>query len=87
MEVKHFLAYVSLAVAFLVIATAIMLHRTYGMREVIEPTPEWRRVNDARIDRVEKRLDALTTQAREVDNRANNLERMFGELREARHGR
>ena len=80
------LAAACVALAFLAVAAGILLDRTYGLREVVEPTIPWRNATDARLAAVETRLDLLGAQAAEVETRATNLEGLLEALRAAREG-
>lgn len=40
-------------------ALGVLLHRTSTLREVVDATPPWRVASDARIARIENRIDLL----------------------------
>lgn len=53
---------VSVLLAFSVLdglATLALLRRTETLREVVDATPAWRRESDARVARIENRIDLL----------------------------
>lgn len=54
------------------VALGVLLHRTSTLRDVVDATPPWRVASDARIARIENRidrLDALVERVREGESR------------------